>query len=154
MLISLDWIQDFVDLSGITPDEIYSKFTLAAAEVEGYSLLNEHLEKISVVKVLSKKKHPEADKLNLVTFQFSDSETREVVCGAPNVREGMKTAYAPIGATLPGGFTLEPKKIRGVLSNGMLCSQVELGLGEDSDGIMDLPEDAELGQTLLEFLKE
>ena len=64
-----------------------------------------------------------------MTFDFGGKETKEVVCGAPNVREGLKIPYAPLGTTLPNGLTLEPKKIRGILSDGMLCSEVELGLG-------------------------
>src|SRR5690606_5354907 len=79
-------------------------------------------------------------------------KTKEVVCGAPNVREGLKVPYAAIGVTLPNGLTLEPKKIRGILSDGMLCSEVELGLGEGKSGLLELPEKAQVGQSLKDHL--
>ena len=154
MLISIDWIKDFVNVpTDMTPKELGEKFTLATAEVEDVLTIGEHLEKITVVEVLEKEKHPEADKLNLVTFT-NGKDNFKVVCGASNVTVGMKTAYAPLGITLPNGLTLEPKKIRGVLSEGMLCSEEELGLAEDSSGIIELDKKAPLGQTMLELFNE
>ena len=155
MLISIDWIKDFVDLpNDLSPQEIAIKFTLGTAEVEDVLTVGEHLEIIKVAEIVEIEKHPEADKLNLVTFNFGEKETKRVVCGASNVRVGLKTAYAPLGITLPNGLTLEPKKIRGVLSEGMLCSEEELGFSESSEGILDLPADTPIGQTMLEFYKE
>ena len=84
-------------------------------------------------------------------FNTGDGEHR-VVCGAPNVAVGMKVPFAPNGTTLPGGFTLEPKKIRGVLSEGMLCAEDELGLGEGHDGLLELPADAPVGTPLSEYM--
>ena len=144
MLISLDWIKDFVELPDMPAKELASRFTLTTAEVEGVLITGQGLENVQIVQVLSKKPHPEADKLNLVTFETGKG-TREVVCGAGNVREGMKVFYAPVGTTLPSGLTLEPKKIRGILSDGMLCSSTELGLGEGVDGLMELAADATVG---------
>ncbi len=152
MLISINWIKDFVELPEIQPDDLGNDITMAIAEVEDVLQSGAHLQKIQVAQIKSLRKHPEADKLNLVTFDLGNGQTSEVVCGAPNVREGLKIPYAPIGTTLPGGFTLEPKKIRGVLSNGMLCSEKELGLGEGSSGLMELPDSAVLGQSLAEYL--
>lgn len=155
MLISIDWIKDFVELpSELSPKEIGVKFTLGTAEVEDVLTVGEHLEKIKVAEIIEIEKHPEADKLNLVTFNFGGKENKRVVCGASNVRAGLKTAYAPLGITLPNGLTLEPKKIRGVLSEGMLCSEEELGFSESSEGILDLPADTQVGQTMLEFYDE
>jgi phenylalanyl-tRNA synthetase beta chain len=154
MLISTDWIKEFVELPELPAKEMASKFTLATAEVEDVIVKGSHLKDISVVQIVSFKKHPEADKLNLVTFKVSATETKEVVCGAPNVKEGIKVPYAKIGVTLPNGLTLEPKKIRGIESHGMLCSAVELGLGEESSGLMELPETAPIGQNMLTFLNE
>ena len=155
MLVSLDWIKDFTDIPGdLSPQELGSRFTLATAEVEGVETIGDHWKKIRVVEVLEKEKHPEADKLNLVTFKASDDEVFKVVCGASNVKIGMKTPYAPTGVTLPNGLTLEPKKIRGVLSEGMLCSEEELGFAEESEGILELPSDAPLGMDMLEYFKE
>ncbi|MFZ4714026.1 MAG: phenylalanine--tRNA ligase subunit beta [Bacteriovoracaceae bacterium] len=154
MHISIDWIKEFVQLPDLSPKDLGSKFTLATAEVEDVVVKNSHLKDISIVQIVSFIKHPEADKLNLVTFKISEMETKEVVCGAPNVKVGIKIPYAKIGTTLPNGLTLEPKKIRGIESHGMLCSAVELGLGEESSGIMELPSDAPLGQDMLTYLNE
>jgi phenylalanyl-tRNA synthetase beta chain len=153
MLISLNWIKDFVKLPQIDADDLANSFTMTTAEVEDVITTNQHLEVIKVAEIISLRKHPEADKLNLVTFDFGGKESKEVVCGAPNVREGLKIPYAPLGTTLPNGLTLEPKKIRGILSDGMLCSEVELGLGEGASGLMELPTDAKIGQSMSEFLK-
>ena len=116
MNISLNWVSDFVKLPEIDADDLANSFTMTTAEVEGVTQTYAHLKLIKVAQIISIRKHPEADKLNLVTFDFGDKETKEVVCGAPNVKEGLKVAYAPLGVTLPNGLTLEPKKIRGFLS--------------------------------------
>jgi phenylalanyl-tRNA synthetase beta chain len=154
MLVSIDWIKDFVNVPEMNPKDLGVKFTLATAEVEDVKIKGTHLKDIRVVEIISLTKHPEADKLNLVTFKLSETETKEVVCGAPNVKVGIKVPYAKIGTTLPNGMTLEPKKIRGILSEGMLCSSVELGLGEDSSGLLVLPETAKIGTDLLTTLNE
>lgn len=153
MLISIDWIRDFTKVPNLPAKDIYTRFTLATAEVEDVKTVNEHLEKIVVAEILSFEKHPEADKLNLVTFRISDTDTRKVVCGASNVKVGIKIPYASIGVKLPSGLLLEPKKIRGVLSEGMLCSEEELGFAEESEGIMELPSDTPIGITMLELFK-
>lgn len=154
MLISIDWIKDFVELPDEDPKKIGEKFTLGSAEVEDVVLSGDHLPKVKVAEVLSFEKHPEADKLNLVTFSFGDKEPKRVVCGAPNVKVGLKTFFAPNGTTLPVGFTLEPKKIRGAMSDGMLCSEQELGLSEESQGIIELPTDSKIGMTLGEYYSQ
>ncbi len=149
MLISLDWIKDFSHLpENISPKDLGLRLTMGTAEVEGVEEVNGFWREIKVVEVTKIEPHPEADKLNLVSFKLSDEESFRVVCGASNVRLGMKTPFAPIGTTLPIGFTLEPKKIRGILSEGMLCSEEELGLSESSSGIMELPDDCPLGVNL------
>ncbi|MCP4912852.1 MAG: phenylalanine--tRNA ligase subunit beta [Oligoflexia bacterium] len=155
MLVSLDWINDFTKTpTDITPQRLGELFTLATAEVEEVLESGSHWDKIRVAQVIEKEKHPEADKLNLVTFTTDGENRLQVVCGASNVEIGMKTPYAKIGVTLPNGLTLEPKKIRGVLSEGMLCSEEELGLAEESEGILKLPEDAPLGETMLTYMKQ
>jgi phenylalanyl-tRNA synthetase beta chain len=153
MLISIDWIRDFTNVPDVSSKDIYSKFTLATAEVEDVITEREHLEKIVVAEILSFEKHPEADKLNLVTFRISDTDIRKVVCGASNVKVGIKIPFAPLGVKLPNGLVLEAKKIRGVLSEGMLCSEEELGFADESEGIMELPLDAPLGMNMLTFFK-
>lgn len=153
MLISLDWIKDFVNIPDMSPKELGSKFTLATAEVEDVIVSGEALMPILCVEIKSLKPHPDSDKLNLVTFDFGGGKTKEVVCGAPNVRPGLKVPYAPIGTTLPNGMTLEPKKIRGILSDGMLCSETELGLGEGKSGLMELRSDVVPGTPITSYLQ-
>lgn len=152
MLISLNWIKDFVDIPDMPPKELSSKFTLATAEVEDVIVKGEALRPILCVEIKSFKPHPDSDKLNLVTFDYGKGQLKEVVCGAPNVRVGLRVPYAPIGTTLPNGMTLEPKKIRGILSDGMLCSETELGLGEGKSGLMELNEKAIPGTPLPVYL--
>jgi phenylalanyl-tRNA synthetase beta chain len=152
MLISLNWIKDFVDIPDMSPKELGSLFTLATAEVEDVIVKGEALKPILCVEIKSLKPHPDSDKLNLVTFDFGKGELKEVVCGAPNVRVGLKVPYAPIGTTLPNGMTLEPKKIRGILSDGMLCSETELGLGEGKSGLMELRSDVTPGTPITTYL--
>lgn len=149
MLVSLDWVSDFVKIpSGLSSKELGEKLTLATAEVEEVNEVNTFYKQIKVVEITSIEPHPEADKLNIVTFKVSEDKTFQVVCGASNVKVGLKTPFAPIGTTLPVGFTLEPKKIRGILSEGMLCSEEELGLADSSAGIMELSSDSAIGTTL------
>ena len=88
MHISIDWIRDFTDVPNVSSKEIYSRFTLATAEVEDVVTVGEHLEKIVIAEIISFEKHPEADKLNLVTFKISETDIRKVVCGASNVKIG------------------------------------------------------------------
>jgi len=152
MLISLNWIKDFVTLPDISPKELGNRFTLATAEVEDVKVTGESLKPILCVEIKSLRPHPDSDKLNLVTFDYGKKDLKEVVCGAPNVKVGLKVPYAPIGTTLPNGMTLEPKKIRGILSDGMLCSEVELGLGEGKSGLMELRNDVSPGTPLTEYL--
>jgi len=151
MHISLDWIQDFVKLPELSPKELGLKFTLTTAEVEDVIQRGAELSKVICVEIKSLKPHPESDKLNLVTFDLGEGKLKEVVCGAPNVAVGLKVPYAPTGVTLPNGMTLEPKKIRGILSDGMLCSEVELGLGEGKSGLMVL-ENVSPGTPLTTYL--
>jgi phenylalanyl-tRNA synthetase beta chain len=152
MLISLDWIRDFTEVpQDLSAQDIGLRVTMGTAEVEEVISLGQFWKQIKVVEITHIEPHPEADKLNLVTFKLNDEESFRVVCGAGNVRVGLRTPFAPIGTTLPVGFTLEPKKIRGILSEGMLCSEEELGLAESSKGIMELPQDAPLGLSLKQY---
>ncbi|MBF0314100.1 MAG: phenylalanine--tRNA ligase subunit beta [Oligoflexia bacterium] len=157
MLISYDWIKDFVELKhAISERDFMNDVTLSTCEVEGVETSGSHWPKIRVAKVVAMRKHPEAEKLNLVSFSFNAdfSPAGEVVCGAPNVRVGMKVPHAPIGVTLPNGITLEAKKIRGVLSEGMLCSAAELGISSEASGLLELAEDAPLGESLEQYFGE
>ncbi len=152
MLVSVDWLNDYVDLKKIATEEMSNRVTMAICEVEGFDVFGECLDLIKVAKIISIRPHPEADKLNLVTVDYAGDSHKEVVCGAPNVRVGLIIPYAPMGTKLPNGMVLEPKKIRGILSDGMLCSEVELGLGEAASGLMELAEDSKVGTGLLNHL--
>lgn len=152
MNVSINWIRDFVDLPQEENHQLAQRFTLATCEVEEVKIINEHLAKVKIVEILKVEKHPEADKLHLVTIN-TGSEERTIVCGAPNVRAGLKVPFAPIGTNLPGGFTLEPKKIRGILSEGMLCAETELGIGNDDSGLKEFPSNAPIGISLDQYLK-
>jgi len=151
MIVSIDWIKDFVNIPDISSEELATKFTLATCEVEEVLLTGELLNNVSVAQITEVNKHPDSDHLHLVKFETGKG-IREVVCGAPNVKPGLKVPYAPIGTSFPGGFTLVPKKIRGVMSEGMLCSETELSIGADDSGLAELPESAVIGQTMLDYL--
>jgi phenylalanyl-tRNA synthetase beta chain len=152
MLVSLNWIREFVKVpSELDAKDIGLRLTMGTAEVEEVLSIGKFWEEIVVAEITHIEKHPEADKLNLVTFKKSEDSSFRVVCGASNVRVGLKTAFAPIGTTLPIGLTLEPRKIRGILSEGMLCSEEELALKDKSAGIIEFPDDAPLGQSLKDY---
>jgi phenylalanyl-tRNA synthetase beta chain len=125
---------------------------MAGHEVDSVEQQGAGLEKVVIAKVRRFAKHPNADRLNVCQVDPGDGSSIEIVCGAPNVYAGMKTPMAGPGVRLPNGLKLRKTKIRGVVSNGMLCSAVELGLGDESDGILELPTDAETGQSLIEYL--
>lgn len=154
MLISIDWIKDFTKVPDLDPKAIGERFTLGTAEVEDVQTSGLYWQQIKVAHVVKTEPHPEADKLQLATIDLGDNVERRVVCGAANCRAGIKTPYAPVGVTLPGGLTLEPKKIRGVLSEGMLCSEEELGTKDTSEGILELPADSKIGMTMAEYFDE
>ena len=151
MLISLNWMKDFVDIpSTCSGRELADQLTLSVCEVEKVIESGGCLGQVQVICVQKVEPHPQADKLHLVTFDNGGTKPLKVVCGAGNVRAGLKTLFAPCGTVLADGTKLEPKKIRGVLSEGMLCSSRELGLGEDSEGLLELSEDARPGESYLE----
>ena len=150
MRAPLSWIREFTPLDAPVAD-IVSALNQLGLEVEGVEQPGAEITGVVAARVLNVERHPNADKLSLVDVTTGASETR-VVCGAPNVVAGMAVPYAPAGATLPGGFTLERRKIRGQVSDGMLCSAKELGLGDDHSGILDLDPATELGTDVREVL--
>ncbi len=150
MKISINWINEFTALPEMDPHALGVKFTMATCEVEEVITTGAHLKKIVAAKVVSVENHPDSDKLHLVTID-NGTDSQKLVCGAPNVAEGMIVPYAPLGTEFPSGFTLVPKKIRGVESCGMLCSEEELGLGEDNSGLMALDASTKLGVSMAEL---
>ncbi len=152
MRAPLSWIRDFTPLPVDAPvADIVSALNQLGLEVEGVEQPGEEITGVVAARVLDVMAHPNAEKLSLVDITTGDAETR-VVCGAPNVVAGMVVPYAASGATLPGGFTLERRKIRGEVSDGMLCSAKELGLGDDHSGILGLDAATELGHDVRDVL--
>ncbi|MEK4923707.1 phenylalanine--tRNA ligase subunit beta [Cytobacillus sp. FSL W7-1323] len=158
MYVSYKWLQEYVDLSGITPEELAEKITKSGIEVEGVETLDEGIKGVVVGYVSEKQKHPSADKLNICQVDLGDGELVQIICGAPNVDKGQKVAVATVGAVLPGNFKIKKAKLRGEASNGMICSLQELGfesklVAKDySEGIYVFPADTELGTNALEQL--
>ncbi|NLG82238.1 MAG: phenylalanine--tRNA ligase subunit beta [Bacilli bacterium] len=156
MLLWWKWLKSYLDLSDITPEELATKLTLAGIEVEGIFKLSEATNLV-VGHVLEKTKHPEANKLSVCQVDLGDT-TEQIVCGAPNVAKGQKVVVAKIGAHLPGGIKIKKAKLRGVESNGMICSLRELGIEnklipqEFQNGIVVLAEDAPVGANALSYL--
>ncbi|MFU8857138.1 MAG: phenylalanine--tRNA ligase subunit beta [Deferrisomatales bacterium] len=150
MRISLNWLKAYVDVD-LPPEEVARRLTLAGLEVSGVERLGEGIAEVVVAQILERNPHPNADRLSLC--RVSDGrETHDIVCGAANMQAGDRVALARVGATLPGGVTIRKAKIRGQTSSGMLCSERELGLGDDHAGILILPPGAEVGRPLVEVL--
>jgi phenylalanyl-tRNA synthetase beta chain len=150
MKFSEQWLREWVQ-PAVSTEELAAQITLAGLEVDGIEPVAGAFTGVVVGEVVSREPHPDADKLSLC--QVSDGqETFQVVCGAPNVRAGLKIPFAKIGAQLPGDFHIKKAKLRGVESFGMLCSQVELGLGDDNSGLLELPAEAPVGADIRDYL--
>ncbi|MEZ5977081.1 MAG: phenylalanine--tRNA ligase subunit beta [Planctomycetota bacterium] len=145
MHISYRWLGRHVDLEGVDANRVAELLTLHTAEVEGVERFAPALADVVVGHVLTKERHPDADKLSVCTVEVGESEPLQIVCGAPNVAAGMKVAVARIGTHLPGDLKIKKGVIRGVESRGMICSERELGLGDEHDGIWPLETDAPVG---------
>jgi phenylalanyl-tRNA synthetase beta chain len=150
MRAPLSWIREFTPLEA-TPSDIADALNQLGLEVEEIDEPGREINGVIVARILEVVPHPDADRIRLADIEFGDGELR-VVCGAPNIEPGMVVPFAPVGAVLPGDFKIEKRKIRGVVSEGMLCSARELGLGDDHSGIISLPADAPLGTDVREVL--
>ncbi len=148
MLISMNWIGDFVDLSGLDLEALIHRFTLSTAEVEDVYHMGGGLKDVVVGKILSVEKHPDSQKLQLLKVDGGD-KIYDVVCGAPNVREGLLVPFVKEGGRV-GGMDIGCAKIAGYESHGMCCSEKELGISADHSGLMELPEDAPVGRDITE----
>ncbi len=150
MFISMNWIKDFVDLTGIDIDRLIHQFSLSTAEVENEIFYKgKDISGIVVAEILTVEEHPKSRKLHLLTVDAGEEAPVHVVCGAPNVRVGMKTAFAKLGAQV-GEITIAPRELAGYTSFGMCCSEKELGISDNNDGIMDLPSELINGTDLKE----
>jgi len=151
MKFTLSWLKEHL-ATDASVDAIVETMTMTGLEVEGVENAGEKLKAFTVARVISAAKHPNADKLQVCQVETALGNL-EIVCGAPNARAGLVTAFAPIGTYIPGsGITLEPKPVRGVVSNGMLCSGAELELDTDADGILELDPELKVGTPLAEAL--
>lgn len=141
MFLSMNWISDFVDLSGLDKLDLIRRFSLSTAEVENEIFMKgQDLSGVVVAEIKSVEPHPESKKLHLLKVDAGEAELIDVVCGAPNVRAGMKTAFAKVGAQI-GDITITPRPLAGYTSNGMCCSEKEIGISDDHSGIMDITDD-------------
>ena len=150
MLVSLKWLRDYVDVD-VPAAELAERLTMAGLEVDALSEKGPDFRGVRVARILSLKPHPDADHLSLCEVTTGES-TYPVVCGARNIRVGDTIPLALVGATLPGDLVIRSSRIRGKASEGMLCSEEELGVGTDASGIMILPPDLPLGAELGEVL--
>jgi len=155
MKVPLNWLQEYVDII-LPPTELANRLTMAGTEVKGIQAIGGSWENIVVGQIVAVNPHPNADRLSLTTIDLGTAQPT-VVCGAPNLRLGDKVAFASVGAQLIDGhsgqaFRLESAKIRGVVSNGMACSEKELGISDSHEGIMVLPAEAPIGTPLASYL--
>jgi phenylalanyl-tRNA synthetase beta chain len=150
VLISYEWLKDFIDLSE-SPEDVADMLIMLGMEVDSITWYEAPLDRVEVVHVVKAAPHPNADRLLLCTVETSRGEL-PVVCGAPNVREGMKAAWAPPGMILPGGLVVGVVKIRKQESHGMLCSEMELGLTKSSEGIIEMDDSHEVGHFVSDYL--
>ncbi|MEJ5977232.1 phenylalanine--tRNA ligase subunit beta [Novosphingobium sp. PS1R-30] len=151
MKFSLSWLKDHLDTTA-SVDEIAAKLNAIGLEVEGVENPADKLKGFRVARVLTAERHPNADKLQVLTVDAGDGQPLQVVCGAPNARAGLVGVLGLPGAVVPAnGMVLKVAAVRSVESNGMMCSTRELELGEDHDGIIELPEDAPIGQAFADY---
>ena len=148
MRISYRWLNRHVDLTDLSAAAVADLLTRHVAEVDGVAPFAPALGQVKVGLVLEREPHPNADRLGLCRVDLGDGEPLAIVCGAPNVAAGQKVAVATVGTVLPGDLSIKQARIRGVESNGMICSERELGLGDEHQGIWVLPGDAGLGATV------
>ena len=151
MLISLNWIKDYVNLDGIEVDELVKRFGLSTAEVEGVEYKGKEIDNVVVAEILSVENHPESQKLHILKVNDGSGEPVQVVCGAPNVRVGLKTYFARVGGNV-NGLKIKPAKLAGVESFGMCCGGNELGIEADTSGIVELDSSLVVGTNIKDIL--
>lgn len=151
MKFSERWLREWVN-PPVDTETLVHQLTMAGLEVDGTLPAAPAFSSVVVGQVESVESHPDADKLSVCRVDVGTPEKLGIVCGAPNVRAGMKAPVALVGGELPGGMKIKRAKLRGVESHGMLCSERELGLGEGHEGLWDLPADAPVGVDLRDWL--
>jgi phenylalanyl-tRNA synthetase beta chain len=152
MKFSESWLREWVN-PDIATDTLVEQLTMAGLEVDAVEAVAGDFSKVIVGEIVAIEQHPDADKLRVCQVRGAEDGDKQVVCGAPNARLGLKAPFAQVGAKLPGDFKIKKAKLRGVESLGMLCGQTELEAGDDDTGLWELPVDAPVGVDLREFLK-
>ncbi|HSB19192.1 MAG TPA: phenylalanine--tRNA ligase subunit beta [Anaeromyxobacteraceae bacterium] len=152
MRISLKWLSEYVDLSGLAAEEVARRLTGVGLEVEALERPGQGLEGVVAARILSSERHPDAEKLSVTTVDRGDGAALQVVCGARNYQVGDVVPLAAVGTALPGGQRIEKARLRGVESSGMLCSAKELGVDADASGLLILPRDVRPGTPMAEAL--
>lgn len=151
MRFSEQWLREWVDPK-VSTEELAEQLTMAGLEVDAVGPAAPAFEGVVVGEVVNVQPHPDADKLRVCKVEVGETEPLDIVCGAPNVYPGMRAPTARVGGVLPDGLRIKKAKLRGVPSQGMLCSAKELGLAENAEGLMDLPQDAPVGTGLRDYL--
>lgn len=158
MRVSTEWLSQYISLEGVTAEDLAGRITSAGIEIDIIEDRNQGINKVVVGYVKSKEKHPDADKLNVCVVDVGQGEDLQIVCGAANVDAGQKVPVAQVGAKLPGGLDIKKAKLRGVVSQGMICSAKELGMNDKllpkelQEGILVLPESTEIGVPIVNVL--
>jgi len=151
MQFSETWLRSQVNPQ-LDSDALTHLLTMAGLEVEESAPAAPAFSGVVVARIIALEAHPDADKLRLTRVDTGDAELLDIVCGASNVRQGLKVPVAVVGAVLPGDFKIKKAKLRGQPSHGMLCSAKELGLAENSDGLLELPDNAPIGEDVRVYL--
>ena len=151
MNVSIKWLKEYVDFE-LSPEALAERLLMLGMEIESIKQLGEGLDRVVVGRINSVQKHPKADKLVLCNVDVGSGTDAQIVCGAPNAREGLVAPVALVGAQLPNGLTIKRAKIRGEESGGMLCSEQELAISDEASGLMELPEDTQIGAPIVEAL--
>src|ERR1700732_3103852 len=151
MKVTYRWLQEFTPIS-VSPDELATQLTMAGLEVESLEPVAPPFSGVVVGEVLEAARHPDAEKLSLCQVTTDGKNRLQIVCGAKNVRAGLKVAVAMVGAHLPNDVLIQRAKLRGQESQGMLCSARELGLGDEDDGILELAQSLPLNQNVRDAL--
>ncbi len=151
MKFSESWLKNFVD-PGLSSQALSHLLTMAGLEVEELDPVAPPFDQVVVARIVEINKHPDADRLNVCRVDVGDGQPRVIVCGAPNAAAGLTVPCALPGAELPGGLVIKVARVRGIESSGMLCSARELGVAEDASGLLVLPDDAPIGQSIRQYL--
>jgi len=153
MKFSVNWLREFVELPANT-DELADLLTMAGIEIEGIEKRGANFDNVVVAQIKASEQHPNADRLSVCQVDDGSGQPRQIVCGAKNYKAGDKVPLALPGAVLVGNLKIKPSKLRGIESQGMLCSPSELGLSEDSDGLLILSPDAKIGEPIASLFPE